>query len=166
MSIAIRKGLKPGDLGYLTYLHGKIYHEEYGFDTTFEPYVARPLSDFSLTENQSRQQIWIVEMDGKIVGSIAIVDAGNNEAQLRWLLLTQETRGKGLGKELMKRVLDFCREKRYGNVFLWTIDALVAAQSIYLRHGFSVTEEKRHIMWGVEVNEQRYDLRLNEQCAR
>ena len=160
MSITIRTGLKPGDLGYITHLHGRVYHEEYGFDTTFEPYVARPLSDFSLAEDRSRQRVWIVEVDEKIVGCVAIVDAGGNEAQLRWLLLTKETRGKGLGKRLMREAVGFCREVGYDNVFLWTIDALHAAGSLYLKNGFKVTEEKRHVMWGVMVNEQRYDLRL------
>jgi GNAT superfamily N-acetyltransferase len=160
MSITIRTGLKPGDLGYITHLHGRVFHEEYGFDTTFESYVARPLSDFSLAEDRSRQRVWIVEMDEKIVGCVAIVDAGGNEAQLRWLLLTKETRGKGLGKRLMREALGFCREVGYDNVFLWTIDALHAAGSLYLKNGFKVTEEKRHVMWGVMVNEQRYDLRL------
>jgi len=160
MSITFRTGLKPGDLGYITHLHGRVYHEEYGFDTTFEPYVARPLSDFSLVEDRSRQRIWIVEMDEKIVGCIAIVDAGGNEAQLRWLLLTKETRGKGLGKRLMREAVGFCRGKGYNNIFLWTIDALHAAGSLYLKNGFKVTEEKRHVMWGIMVNEQRYDLRL------
>ena len=160
MSITIRTGLKPGDLGYITHLHGRVYHEEYGFDSTFEPYVARPLSDFSLAEDRSKQRVWIVEMDDKIVGCVAIVDAGGNEAQLRWLLLTKETRGKGLGKRLMKKALDFCREKKYDNVFLWTIDPLHAAGSLYLKNGFKVTEEKRHAIWGIEVNEQRYELWL------
>jgi GNAT superfamily N-acetyltransferase len=160
MSITIRTGLKPGDLGYITYMHGKMYHEEYGFDTTFEPYVARPMSEFSLAEDQSRQQVWVVEMDSEIVGCIAIVDAGGNEAQLRWLLLAEETRGKGLGKRLMNEAIDFCREKGYDKVYLWTIDVLHAAKGLYLKNGFKVTEEKRHTMWGVEVNEQRYDLAL------
>lgn len=160
MSITIRTGLKPGDLGYITYLHGKMYHEEYGFDTTFEPYVARPMSDFSLAEDKFRQRIWIVEMDGKIVGCIAIVDAGGNEAQLRWLFLTKETRGKGLGKRLMKEAVDFCREKGFDIIFLWTIDALHAAKGLYLKNGFKLTDEIRHTMWGIDVNEQRYDLVL------
>ena len=160
MSITIRTGLKPGDLGYITYLHGWIYHEEYGFDTTFESYVVRPLSEFSLAEDRSRQRVWIVEMDENIVGCVAIVDAGGNEAQLRWLLLTKETRGKGLGKRLMREAVGFCREVGYDNVFLWTIDALHAAGSLYLKNGFKVTEEKRHVMWGVKVNEQRYNLKL------
>jgi GNAT superfamily N-acetyltransferase len=161
MPITIRNQLKPGDLGYITYLHGKIYSEEYGFDTTFEPYVARPMSDFSLSEDHSRQKIWVVEKDGVIVGCIAIVDSGSNEAQLRWLLLTKETRGKGLGKRLVKEAVDFCREKGYGNVYLWTIDALHTARALYERNGFVLTEKIRHIMWGVDVNEQRFDLRLD-----
>lgn len=157
----IRTGLKPGDLGYITYLHGKIYAEEYGFDTTFEPYVARPMSEFSLAEDKTKQRIWVVEFDNKIVGSVAIVDSGSNEAQLRWLLLTAETRGKGLGTRLMVEALSFCKEKGFKNVFLWTINALTAARSLYIKNGFKVTEEVKHVMWDIGVNEQRFDLRLD-----
>ncbi len=157
----VRTSLKPGDLGYITYLHGKIYAEEYDFDTSFEPYVARPMSEFSLAEDKSRQCIWIVEYMDKIVGSVAIVDSGENEAQLRWLLLTEETRGKGLGKLLVEEALDFCRSKGFDTVYLWTIDALPAARALYIKNGFQLTEEIKHKMWGIEVNEQRYDLRLD-----
>ena len=174
MSVTIRTGLKPGDLGYITYLHGKIYAEEYGFDTSFEPYVARPLSDFSLSENK-RQKIWIVEKEDEhfslfimgvdekedeIVGCIAIVDAGENLAQLRWLLLTKENRGQGIGKMLMQYAVDFCREQGFDGVFLWTVDLLVEAAGLYKSHGFRVTEQKRHRLWGLMLNEQRYDLKL------
>ena len=159
MSVTIRTGLKPGDLGYITYLHGKIYAEEYGFDTSFEPYVARPLSDFSLAKNQ-RQKIWIVEKEDEIVGCIAIVDSGENLAQLRWLLLTKENRGQGIGKILMQYAINFCREQGFDGVFLWTVDLLVEAAGLYKSHGFRVTEETRHRLWGLMLNEQRYDLKL------
>ena len=159
MAIHIRRGLRPGDLGYITYLHGKIYAEEYGFDTSFEPYVARPMSEFSLSDNP-RNEIWIVEDDDEIVGCIAIVDAGDNLAQLRWLLLTKEYRGKGLGKQLIGLALDFCRAQGFSGVFLWTVDNLVEAAGLYTSRGFEITEENRHTIWGVMLNEQRYDLKL------
>ena len=159
MSYTIRSGLQPGDLGYITYLHGKIYAEEYGFDTSFEPYVARPLSEFSLSHNQ-RQGIWLIESDTSIVGCIAIVDAGENMAQLRWLLLTKENRGKGLGRKLMDLALGFCREKCFDGVFLWTVDLLEVSAGLYKSYGFKVSEEKRHMLWGQMLNEQRYDLKL------
>ncbi len=159
MSIQIRTGFKPGDLGYITYLHGKIYAEEYGFDTSFDPYVARPLSDFSLSENQ-RQRIWVVEQEDEIIGCTAIVDAGDNLAQLRWLLLTKEARGKGIGKKLVEHALDFSRRQGFEGVFLWTVDLLVEAAGLYKKNGFEITAEKRHTLWGLWLVEQRYDLKL------
>jgi hypothetical protein len=47
--VKVRTGLSPGDVGYITYLHGVVYDEEYGLDTTFETYVAKPLAEFALS---------------------------------------------------------------------------------------------------------------------
>ena len=115
---SIREGLKPGDLRYITYLHGTIYNNEYGFDTTFEPYVAKPLSAFSLSEDKKDQRIWVVERNDIVVGSIAIVRQTVEEAQLRWLLLDSDSRGFGLGRKLIELALDFCQEVGYQKVFL------------------------------------------------
>ena len=110
--------MKPGDLRYITYLHGTIYNNEYGFDTTFEPYVAKPLSTFSLSEDKKDQRIWVVERNDIVVGSIAIVRQTVEEAQLRWLLLDSDSRGFGLGRKLIELALDFCQEVGYQKVFL------------------------------------------------
>jgi N-acetylglutamate synthase-like GNAT family acetyltransferase len=160
--VNIRNGLKPGDLGYITYLHGKIYHEEYGFDTSFEPYVARPLSDFSLSDNP-RQNIWIAELDNEVVGCVAIVDADDNMAQLRWLLLKKEVRGRGLGKEMMQLAVNFCKKQGFESVFLWTVDALHEAAGLYDKFGFDITDEVEHLIWGKMLKEQRYELKLTRE---
>lgn len=159
MKFKVRTGLKPGDLGYITYLHGKTYAKEYGFDTSFEPYVARPLSDFSLSKNP-RQQIWILEADDEILGCVAILDAGNNLAQLRWLILDEKARGFNYGRALVDYALTFSREKKYDKVFLWTVDILEVAARIYKKFGFEITEENEHELWGRLLNEQRYELVL------
>ena len=72
----------PGDIGCLTYLHGILYAREYGWDYTFEAYVAEPLAKFTKSHTD-RERIWIVEKDGKLSGSIAIVESSKGEAQLR-----------------------------------------------------------------------------------
>jgi len=57
MDIFIRNQMQPGDLGQIVSLHGKYYQNENGFDKTFEPYVAIPLSEFVL-RNSNEEKIW------------------------------------------------------------------------------------------------------------
>jgi N-acetylglutamate synthase-like GNAT family acetyltransferase len=158
--ITIRSTLRPGDIGYVTYLHGTLYAAEYGWDHTFEAYVAGPLAEFGKSRND-RERIWIVEKDEKVAGSIAIVGASTDEAQLRWLLLHPDLRGQGIGRILMDDAISFCRESHYSRVFLWTESALTAAASLYASSDFQLTEENTHELWGSVVTEQRYDLILS-----
>ena len=41
--ISIRTELRPGDIGYVTYMHRNLYHREYGYSLQFESYVAKGL---------------------------------------------------------------------------------------------------------------------------
>jgi N-acetylglutamate synthase-like GNAT family acetyltransferase len=158
-NVSIRNQLKPGDIGYLTYLHGILYANELGWDYTFEAYVAGPLAVFATAYND-RERIWIVEKDGQIAGSIAIVEASEREAQLRWLLLTPDLRGYGLGRLLVEQALEFCKEQGYSSVFLWTVSLLTVATKLYQSVDFHLTEQKTNTIWGAELTEQRYDLEL------
>jgi len=158
--LRVRTGLTPGDVGQITYLHGVVYDEEYGLDTTFEAYVAKPLADFTLNQDNPRQRIWVVEKDGVVCGSVAVVEHSHEEAQFRWLILSRESRGLGLGRRLIEWALRFCRDQGYRTVFLWTFSELEAAAYLYRSHGFKLTEEKTHTKWGREITEQRYDLRF------
>jgi GNAT superfamily N-acetyltransferase len=157
--IELRNELKPGDIGRVILLHGTLYAEEYGWDHTFEAYVAGPLAEFAKSHND-RERIWIVEHHGEVAGSIAIVEASPEEAQLRWLLLHPGLRGRGVGGALMKEAVDFCRERGYRSIFLWTVSALTAAAKLYRSAGFTLTGEQTRELWGATVTEQRYDLTL------
>ena len=156
-SIRFRKMLKPGDLGTIVYLHGLLYAHEYGYDHTFEPYVAEPLSKFVLFQSD-RERIWIAEKNEKIVGSVAIVKYIENKAQLRWLLVHPSERGAGVGKKLVGSALEFGRNAGYESVFLWTLNILPVAARIYRSFGFEKVEEKPGRVWGVGLTEEKYML--------
>ena len=158
-AISIRHKFRPGDVGRLIELHGLLYSQEYGFDHTFEGYVAKPLSEFVLHATD-REKIWLVDAEGLLMGSLAIVEHSETEAQLRWFLLHPSLRGKGLGRRLMEESVDFCRSCGYKKIFLWTVNLLVAAGHVYARAGFRVVEEHTHQIWGCLLTEQRYDLEL------
>ena len=138
-SIVIRTELKPGDLGSVVHMHGVIYAREYGFDHTFEAYVAAPLAAF-VQSASSNERIWLADRDGSLVGCVAIVEHTPAVAQLRWFLIDPDCRGLGLGKRLLSDAVDFCRQCGYQSVVLWTVSGLPAAAHLYHAAGFRKVE--------------------------
>jgi N-acetylglutamate synthase-like GNAT family acetyltransferase len=156
----IRTDLQPGDIGYLIYLHGILYAKEYGWDYTFERYVAESLTESIPSLSDGTGCVWIAETGGKVVGSIGIVRYSNSEAQLRWFLVHPDQRDQGLGRELLKRALHFSRKHGFKSVFLWTVSDLKTATHLYEAAGFRKTKEKTHQIWGKTITEERYQLSL------
>jgi GNAT superfamily N-acetyltransferase len=157
----LRHDLKPGDLEQIVRLHAIIHAEECGFDSTFEAYVAGPLAEFARGRT-ARDQLWITERDEQIVGCIAVVHVSQAEAQLRWFLVVPSARRRGLGRWLLHEAVEFARDRKYEAAFLWTVSALTSAARLYLRLGFEKAEERPGRMWGVDVVEEKYTLRLGE----
>jgi len=151
---------RPGDAGYVAYLHGKYYHEAHGFYDRSEYYFIKHLADF--VHDPKGGALWIAEVSGKTAGSIAIVRADDETAQLRWFFVDMAFRNFGIGNRLMATALAFCHEKGYKLVFLWTFKGLDAARSIYDKTGFVLTEEKSNSEWSsAEITEQKMELCLS-----
>jgi len=156
----VRTDLQPGDIGSIIRLHGEVYAREYGYDWTFEGYVAAGLAEFAASPRPSANRLWVVESGEHVVGSIGIVGRDDAEAQLRWFLVHPDCRGQGLGRTLLDEALRFCRQGGFRSVYLWTVSDLDAAIHLYRSFGFSRTERKTHPLWGRLLTEERYDLAL------
>lgn len=140
-------------------MHGIFHALEQGWDHTFEVYVAVPLAEFAQSKS-SREKIWILVEGDRIAGSVAIVKRTEEEAQLRWLLLEPEIRGRGIGRWLVEEALDFSRISGYESIFLWTVEALYIAANLYRSVGFVQRERLTHEIWGSTVTEVKYELPL------
>jgi GNAT superfamily N-acetyltransferase len=156
----LRHSLRPGDIGYLTYLHGTVYAREYGYDTTFEAYVANGLAEFVESFDPNKDRIWLAEAKQRIVGSIAIVGRSRGRAQLRWFFVHPDHRGHDIGRRLLKEAMQFCKKRKFRTVLLWTTSELDTARHLYQDLGFKKTQEKEHRRWGKVVMEEKYDMRL------
>src|SRR5919202_2340160 len=139
--VDVRTTLKPGDVGSVIRLHGVLYAKEYGFDHTFEAYVAAPLAKLVQSPGPN-ERIWIAERNGALAGCVAIVASTTDVAQLRWFLVDPSCRGTGLGKRLLSDAIEFCRACGYESIVLWTVSGLPAAAHLYRAAGFEKVEEK------------------------
>ena len=159
----LETGYIPGSIGRISELHGKYYHDHWGFGLYFEAKVATELSEFLKRYDKDRDGIWIATVSGRVEGSLVIdgIHAKNEGAHLRWFIISDALKGKGVGRHLINKAIDFCRSKGYKKIYLWTFEGLDAARHLYEDVGFRLTKQQRGVQWGNEVNEQYFEL-INE----
>jgi GNAT superfamily N-acetyltransferase len=158
----IRRELHPGDLGAIIEHHGRLYAREYGLDSGMEAHVAAAVARAALRGfPRASEAIWIVELEGRHAGSLAMTDEGDGVACVRFFLLDPELRGRGLGRRLLGELLDTARVRGFERAVLETFSELEAAAQLYRDHGFRVTSAETGPRWGrAEITYQRYEASL------
>ena len=155
-------GYVPGAIGRVSELHALYYNKYWGFGQFFEAKVATELSEFLSRFDSNRDGFWIACLEGHVEGSITIdgIKADTDSAHLRWFILSDTVRGRGIGNQLMKEAIRFCKEKRYRRVYLWTFEGLQAARHLYEKFGFRLIEQHEGEQWGRRVIEQKFMLEM------
>ena len=156
--VSVHHQFEPGDLGRLIEIHGRQNQRDYGFNAMHEAYCARIAADFMLNPEPRRQQVWLAKQAGQVVGSVFICECPGDVAQLRLLFVDESVRGLGLGRWLVEEAVAYCRQAGFKSVFLWTVEGLDRAKSVYTSLGFRITETKDNQDWREQAREVRYDL--------
>lgn len=158
----VQEGCSAGAIGRIVQLHGSYYHQQWNFGPYFEAKVATELAEFLGRYEPSRDGFWTARSEASIEGSIVIdgLHGRDQGAHLRWFMVSEALRGKGVGNRLIGTAVDFCRGRGYAKIYLWTFRGLEAARHLYEKTGFRLTEEHPGRRWGTEVVEQRYELRM------
>jgi GNAT superfamily N-acetyltransferase len=157
------RGFKTGDIGRITLAHAAYYHKHWQFDVSFEAERAKELADFIEGFNTKADALWVAEHEKQFVGCVAI-DGKENQtegARLRWFIVEEDFHGKGIGQKLIQQSLEFCREKKYPKVFLWTFAGLDPARALYEKAGFRLVEATPKKLWGRTITDQKFELRLS-----
>lgn len=155
------RGLRPGDVGWVTHRQALLYHRDHGWDWTYEGLVAEILSGFVAGFDPAREDGWIAELEGSIVGSIFLMKSPDPEvAKLRLLYVEPEARGLGIGARLVDACIMRARELGYRRLTLWTNDILVSARRIYQAAGFRLIGEEAHHSFGHDLMGQTWILDL------
>lgn len=151
---------KPGDMGWVIGRHGALYAEEYGWDGTFEAFVAEIAARFIRGFDPGRERSWIAERGGEIVGCCFLVRQSKHVAKLRMLLVDPAARGLGLGDRLVGECIAAARALGYRKLVLWTNDILHAARRIYERAGFRCVKSEKHRSFGKRLVGEYWELDL------
>jgi len=131
--------------------HGELYASEFGWDTSLRRSSRRSSPTMPPVPAANRTA----------PGSPSSTDGGsaacsawpttNQRLRLRILLVDPVARGQALGSRLVATAIAFARDVGYRRMRLWTNDPLLAARRVYLRHGFTLTDEHPHHSFGVEL---------------
>jgi len=81
---------------------------------------------------------WVAVDEGKVIGTIALLDIGNHQAALRKMFVRAEYRGPrhGVALRLLETLLAHCRDQRVREIYLGTTAQFLAAHRFYEKNGF------------------------------
>lgn len=81
---------------------------------------------------------WIARIGEEVLGTIALLDNGEDVGTLRKMFVKKEYRGKewGIAHKLLDALLAWAQKHHYQGIYLGTIDRLKAAQRFYEKTGF------------------------------
>lgn len=101
------------------------------------------LNDIPNIYQTGRGNFWVATIDGTIVGSIALIDIGDNRAALRKMFVATDYRGKpwSTGRLLLDELLKWAAEKGITEILLGTATKLIGAQRFYEKNGFEEIEK-------------------------
>ena len=115
-----------------------------------------------ITEQEWRRRlagsaVFLASRDGTVVGLVAgIVEDGAAELVSMWV--RADSRGAGVGDQLVDAVLGWAADAGFDVINLWVATGNGAAERLYARHGFAPTGELQPVVPG---NPERMELRMS-----
>lgn len=118
--------------------------------------VRRDVEDVASTYAPPRGGFWVAELDGAVVGSVAVRPKEGRTCELKRLYLAPSARGRGLGQVLYVHAETFARAAGYDRIWLDSSRRFVAARKLYERNGFVLVAELEND-WEDNVYEKALD---------
>jgi GNAT superfamily N-acetyltransferase len=154
------RAFRAGDMGAIASRQSILYADGYGWGRGMEVLIGEITTDFLRDFKPGREQCWVAEQGGHMLGSVFLVDDGGGVARLRLLYVEGEARGLGIGEALVRTCIAFAREAGYAKVVLWTHTVLTSARKIYAAAGFRITATSVHDEFGKPEQGETWELQL------
>lgn len=115
-----------------------LYIQQKEFNVPITINDQKDLLDIDLFYKKENGNFWVAVDGEKVVGTIALIDIGNNLGTLRKMFVHKEYRGKEkqTSQLLLDTLIEWSNEKKIKAIYLGTIDRLIAARRFYEKNGF------------------------------
>ncbi|HXK23743.1 MAG TPA: GNAT family N-acetyltransferase [Myxococcota bacterium] len=113
-----------------------IQRDEFGIDiTAAQQPDLHDIPDFYQVRGGG---FWVALADGRVVGTISLLDIGDGQGALRKMFVAREFRGAraGTAQRLLDTLLGHARNREMRDVFLGTTSKFLAAHRFYAKNGF------------------------------
>lgn len=114
-----------------------IQRDEFGLAITIEDQPdLMEIPEFYQTGNGN---FWLALDDGRVVGTIALIDIGDKQGALRKMFVHHACRGgqPSVASRLLVALLTWCRQRGVGHLYLGTTSKYLAAHRFYEKNDFS-----------------------------
>ena len=113
-----------------------IQRDEFQISITLEDQP--DLQDIPGFYQQGAGNFWVALSEGEVVGTVALLDLGNQQGALRKMFVHASYRGPGHGvsARLLETLLEWARARDVKEVYLGTTEKFLAAHRFYERNGF------------------------------
>ncbi|BEV15942.1 GNAT family N-acetyltransferase [Herbaspirillum sp. DW155] len=101
------------------------------------------LKDIAGFYQKGHGNFWVALDDGKVVGTIALLDIGNAQVALRKMFVAASHRGKehGTAARLLEGAITWARAQGVRQIFLGTTAKFLAAHRFYEKNGFRLIDK-------------------------
>lgn len=99
-------------------------------------YAIHDIDDPAKYYSGSKDIFLVAELDGRVVGTVAIKEDTQKTALLRRIFVRKDFRGQGYGEKLLAKAMEFCFEHDYENVVFRGVDKMQKALKLCLKNGF------------------------------
>lgn len=113
---------------------------EYGFSAHVGG-VQRDLESIQHGYGRAKAGFWVAEIDGHVVGTVAIRPKEGTTCELKRLYVSKGARGHGVGRALYAHAEAFARDAGYERIWLDSSRKFAEARRLYEKNGFVLVEE-------------------------
>jgi len=133
VSDLVLRQAQPGDEEGIQAVVETVWRE-YGF--VWDPdYYNRDLTDIRRYYFETGGDFWVLDREGRIVGTGGYERLDEEECELARLYLLREVRGQGWGRRLFTHIARTARERGFKRMVIWSDKKLEAAHGLYTSLG-------------------------------